>query len=203
MSTEHTRYEIFLSYARKDDVPVAGQEQGWVRALYDQILLDHRSFSTEPLRIFYDTREIRDMDDWRQRILGALRSSKILLVCLSPNYAASEYCRWEWEEYTRRQVHQRMGQDSIAALYFAEMPGAGAAEIAAWLTAVQRGNFTDIRPWFPEGARALQREEVRRRMATLGQSLWERIERARRAEKVPGNLRRQTPYFVGRREELR
>ncbi len=40
-------------------------------------------------------------------------------------------------------------------------------------------------------------------MAALGQSLWERIDRARRAEKAPGNLRRQTPYFVGRREELR
>jgi hypothetical protein len=55
MSSEQTQYEIFLSYARKDDMPVAGQNQGWVRALYDQILADHRRFSTEPLRIFYDT----------------------------------------------------------------------------------------------------------------------------------------------------
>ena len=203
MSGEHVPYEIFLSYARKDDVPAPVEGQGWVAALHDQILADHRRFSTEPLRIFYDTRAIRDMDDWRHRILGALRSSKILLVCLSPNYAASEFCHWEWEEYTRRQVHQHMGGDSVAAIYFAELPGAAPAEIAAWLTAVQRGNFTDIRPWFPEGSRALQREDVRRRMAALGQSLWERIERTRRAEKAPGNLRRQAPYFVGRREELR
>ncbi|MEI7936614.1 MAG: hypothetical protein WCK27_08010, partial [Verrucomicrobiota bacterium] len=41
------------------------------------------------------------------------------------------------------------------------------------------------------------------RLAVLGQSLWERIQRARRAEGVPGNLRRQSPFFVGRREELR
>jgi tetratricopeptide (TPR) repeat protein len=196
-------YEIFVSYARKDDVPVPGEKQGWVQALCDQILADHRRFSTEPLRIFYDTREIRDMDDWRHRILGALRSSKILLVCLSPNYAASEYCRWEWEEYTRRQVHRRMGQDSVATIYFVEVPGATATEMAGWLTAVERGNFTDMRPCFPEGARALQREDVQRRVAALGQSLWERIDRARRAEKAPGNLRRQTPYFMGRTEELR
>ncbi len=44
---------------------------------------------------------------------------------------------------------------------------------------------------------------MQRRMAVLGQSLWERLQRARRAEAAPGNLRRQNPYFVGRTEELR
>ena len=46
------------------------------------------------------------MDDWRHRILGGLRQPKILLVCLSPSYFASPYCRWEWDEYLLRQVHQ-------------------------------------------------------------------------------------------------
>ncbi len=55
--------------------------------------MDHRRFSTEPLRIFFDKHAINDMDDWRHRILGGLRASKILLVCLSPNYFRSEYCR--------------------------------------------------------------------------------------------------------------
>jgi glutamate dehydrogenase (NADP+) len=32
----------------------------------------------------------------------------------------SNYCRWEWEEYLRRQVHQLMGADSIATVYFVE-----------------------------------------------------------------------------------
>ena len=136
-------------------------------------------------------------------ILGALRHSKILLVCLSPNYFQSRYCRWEWDEYIRRQVHQLMGAESIATVYFVEVPGSAEQDNAHWLESVTRGNFTDIRPWFPEGAAALQREEVRRRMAVLGQSLWERIQRARRAGAVPGNLRRQNPYFVGRTEELR
>ena len=206
MSTEHTPYEIFLSYSRKDNTlpPQAPPDaKGWVTALRDHILEDHRRFSTEPLRIFFDAFEIRDMDDWQHRILGALRRSKILLVCLSPDYFRSKYCLWEWDEYLRRQVHQLMGADSIATVYFVEVPGSGEQDNARWLASVTHGNFTDIRPWFPEGATALQREEVGRRMAVLGQSLWERIQRARRAEGVPGNLRRQSPFFVGRREELR
>ena len=206
MPADQNPYEIFLSYSRRDNALPPGlppDAKGWVTALRDHILDDHRRFSTEPLRIFFDVSEIRDMDDWQHRILGALRHSKILLICLSPDYFRSPYCRWEWDEYLRRQVHQLMGADSIATVYFVEVPGSPEHENARWLTSVTHGNFTDIRPWFPEGATALQREEVRKRLAKLGESLWERIQRARRAEGAPGNLRRQNPFFVGRREELR
>jgi TIR domain len=182
MSTEHTAYEIFLSYSRKDNQPIpVTATEGWVTALRDHILEDHRRFSTEPLRIFFDTEEIRDMDDWRHRILGALRHSRILLVCLSPNYFTSDYCRWEWEEYLRRQVHQLMGADSIATIYFVEVPSASERDSARRAEEVTRGNFTDIRPWFPEGAAALEQGEVRKRMAKLGESLWERIQRNSRS----------------------
>ena len=96
MSDATTRYEIFISYARKDNLPIPRTyPHGWVTALHDHILADRRRFSTEPLPIFFDTKEIKDMDDWRHRILGGLRHSKILLVCLSPNYFASQPCRWE------------------------------------------------------------------------------------------------------------
>ena len=198
-----TLYEIFISYARKDNQPIPPTyPHGWVTALHDHILADHRRFSTEPLPIFFDKEEIKDMDDWRQRILGALRHSKILLVCLSPNYFASQPCRWEWDEYIKRQVHQLMGSDSIATVYFVEVPGSSEQANAKWLDLVTRGNFTDIRPWYQEGARALQVAEVQKRLAMLGESLWDRIQRARRAEAAPGNLRRQTPFFVGRKQEL-
>ena len=76
-------FEIFLSYSRRDNAVPNGASpdaKGWVTALRDHILEDHRRFSTEPLRFFFDA---ADMDDWRHRILNGLRSSKILLVCLS------------------------------------------------------------------------------------------------------------------------
>lgn len=98
-----TEFDIFISYARKDNAPIpATYPHGWVTAIRDHILADHARVSREPLRIFFDVEEIKTADDWRHRILGALRSSKILLVCLSPGYFASEYCRWEWDEYLRR-----------------------------------------------------------------------------------------------------
>ena len=203
-ASDQSTYDLFLSYARLDNQPIpATFPRGWVTAIYEHILADHRKFSTAPLRIFFDTQEIKDGNDWRHRILGGLRHSKMLLVCLSPGYFASQFCRREWEEYVKRQVHQLMGSESVATVYFVEVPGSDEQANARWLAELMRGNFADLRPWSPEGAEALQRAEVKAKMACLGDCLWERLQRARRAMAVPGNLRWQNPHFVGRREELR
>ena len=198
------KFDVFLSYSRKDNDPLPGDEFGWVTALHEEILKDHKRFSTEPLRIFLDTSEIRDMDDWRHRILEGLRSSSILLVCLSPNYFSSEYCRWEFDEYVQRQVHQSMGSDAFAEVYFVEVPGSPEQEVAkGWHELLSRKNYTDLRPWYPRGVQALREEAVRTKLAALGNSLWERIQRSRMASSVPGNLRRVNPHFIGRATELR
>ncbi|MEY4178148.1 MAG: regulatory protein afsR, partial [Planctomycetota bacterium] len=197
-------YELFISYSRKDNQPKPGDGLGWVTALRDEILADHKRFSTEPLRIFFDQTEIKDMHDWRHRILDGLRHSRILLVCLSPDYFASEYCRWEFEEYIQRQVHRLMGLDSFAQVYFVEVPGVPEQQMAAgWYELLRRTNYTDLRPWFPSGVSALREATVRDKIAALGASLYDRIQRARRATGVPGNLRRLNPHFVGRHTELR
>ncbi|MGF6939333.1 hypothetical protein OKW41_008495 [Paraburkholderia sp. UCT70] len=118
---DQTRYELFISYARKDNIAEpGGQTTGWVTAIRDHIATDHRRFSTEPLRISFDTTAIADKSDWRHRILGVLRSSKTLLVWLSPGYFASDYCRLEWDEHMVRLAHALPGSDeSINAAWWA------------------------------------------------------------------------------------
>ncbi|NCD18398.1 MAG: TIR domain-containing protein [Actinobacteria bacterium] len=191
------RYELFISYSRKDDA------NGWVTGLRDQILTDHRRLASDPMRIFLDLEEIRDMDDWRHRVLGALRSSSVLLICQSPDYYRSPHCKWEFEEYLRRKVPVRLGGDPIAVVYFVEVPGTDPDLDERWRDEVTRHQHTDLAPWFPAGARALQDAEVAARIARLGDQLWERVGRARRAETVRGNVRRPSTTFVGRHEELR
>jgi hypothetical protein len=48
------------------------------------------------------------MDDWRHRILAAIHSTRLLLVCLSPNYLQSEYCAWEVNEYLKHEATRSM-----------------------------------------------------------------------------------------------
>src|SRR5262249_4649182 len=190
-------YEIFISYSRADNRATAGAE-GWITRLRDCILQDHRRFSTEPLRIFFDRTDIQDMDDWRMRILHGVRDVKVLLVCLSPNYLASPYCRWEWNEYCHRLVDQRIGSDTIAVVWLSSPALNGDQQDAKWLEEIKSTinpiQFTDLRKWFPREFPGVNKA-LTQRIATLGNSLWTRIRRARRAADPPGNVRRMTPYF--------
>ena len=191
------QYELFISYSRADDA------DGWVTGLRDFILADHRRFSSDPMRVFLDRSEIHGMDDWRHRILGALRSSSVLLVCQSPSYYDSTYCRWEFEEYLRMQARVPVGGDPIAVVYFVEVEGSDRRVDARWREEVTRHHHIDLQPWFPRGAEALLEADVAARLGELGERVWDRLARARRAKSVTGNLRRPSATFVGRHAEMR
>jgi hypothetical protein len=128
--TDSVNYDVFISYARKDD---AG---GWVSGLRDAIYEDFREFSSEPFRIFFDQTEIRSRQDWELRLRQGLRSSRVLLVCLSPNYLRSQYCKWEWEEFGRLQTRRIGWSDAVTGVYFVELGGDDqyGEQIAAWRT---------------------------------------------------------------------
>jgi len=192
-------YDVFLSYARADDV------EGWVSGLRDAVYDDFREFSSEPFRIFFDTTEIRGRQDWELRLRHGLRSSRVLLVCLSPSYLRSVYCRWEWEEFARLQARRIGGGDPVTGVYFVELGGDEdyEAQVVAWRHEVERVQLQQLQPWFPTGVAALQDAEVRRRVRALGQGVHEQVQQARRAREAPGNLRRHNPSFVGRAAELR
>jgi tetratricopeptide (TPR) repeat protein len=192
-------YDVFLSYARADDV------DGWVSGLRDAVYDDFREFSSEPFRIFFDTSEIRGRQDWELRLRQGLRSSRVLLVCLSPSYLRSAYCRWEWEEFARLAARRIGGGDPVTGVYFVELGGDEdyEAQVVLWRHEVERVQLQQLQPWFPVGVKALQDAEVRRRVKALGQGVHEQVAQARRARAAPGNLRRHNPSFVGRAAELR
>src|ERR1039457_6195914 len=89
-------YDLFISYSRRDN------EQGRITQLVERIKTDFVPFAKRELVPFFDQEEIAGMQDWRQRILQALRESRLLLACLSPAYLKSKYCEWEFVEYPPR-----------------------------------------------------------------------------------------------------
>lgn len=222
-------HELFISYSRKDNVPrQPGDTKGWVTALRDEILARHREVSTAPLGVhpFYDMDAIKGMNDWRHKILVGLQQSKILLVCLSPDYFKSDNCLWEWEEFHRHKASRLIGHESVAPVYFVEAPDSDEQVNAAFAAFVNRGHYResdlakfiprwkdwhaavsryhrcDFTPWFPNGCAALAEEAVKQRLAELAGNLTDRIARTRRAADAPGNLRGYNPHFVGRGKQL-
>ncbi|MBX7212287.1 MAG: toll/interleukin-1 receptor domain-containing protein [Verrucomicrobiaceae bacterium] len=220
-------FELFISYSRRDNAPKKpGDAKGWVETLRDEIMARHLAKTTAPLRFFFDRDDIKGMDDWRHRILTGLQQSKILLVCLSPEYFKSDNCLWEWEEFHRHKASRLAGHESVAPVYFVEAPGSDEQATAAfqsfvnrgqykdgelekfiprwreWHAAIRRFNHYDFRPWFDQGSDALAQEAVQARLDELAGNLTDRIARTRRAADAPGNLREFNPHFVGRTREL-
>ncbi len=193
-------YDLFISYSHRDD------QRGRVRALKEQIEADYRSFAKEDLRCFFDTEDIATMDDWRHRILEGLRESNLLLLVLSPAYLDSSYCEWEIIEFLKYEHSRAVGGQGVTPVYFLEIPGLEEPgfeqRAAAWVAQVRRRNHVDLRAWFHEGAEALKRTDVRRRLDDLAHSLHTRLSRLRRLREVPGNLPAHNPRFVGRETEM-
>jgi tetratricopeptide (TPR) repeat protein len=195
-------HEIFVSYSRRDN------RDGWVTGLVDALQREHAEATAgTQLRIFFDRSDIQTMDDWEQRICEGLRSSRILLACLSPNYFESKWCRREWQLYLEHERDHGLPGEGVAPIYFVEVPGYESAacdqKIADWVRNISQRQYLDLRPFFPEGPRALHREEIRTRLAALDQQLAQRLDKVARIGSSPTTIPLHNPEFVGRAEELR
>lgn len=199
---DRSEFDVFISYARRDDV------NGWVSQLRDAVCAERRVFDPSPFPIFpfFDREAIHSGNDWRRRLRQGLRSSRVLLVCLSPNYLQSEFCRWEWEEFARLHVGRTGTAEPVTGVIFAELgeDSQYATDIAAWrheygLESTQLENLQD---WFDQGPGALQQAEVRARVKELGRRVYRALRSEQMAQKVKGNLRRNNPLFVGRKAEI-
>jgi tetratricopeptide (TPR) repeat protein len=196
----HEEYDLFISYSHKDDA------DGWVTALVATLQADHcPEFSPTPLRLFFDRHDIRDMDDWERRIRLGLKSAKVMLAILSPNYFASKYCRQEWQEYREYETRRRLPGEGIATLYTVPVPAFDADPTTHddWTADICRRQRVDVLDWRVHGPAKLHDDPVRQRLATLRQRIAERIERSRVISASPTNVPPYSPVFVGRDTELK
>lgn len=119
----HPTHHLFLSYSRKDNLPKVDGGEGWITAFHRRLQSQHLAYTGRELRVFFDTEEIDHGGDWKGRLGQGLRTSRLFLAFLSPNYMRSPNCRWEWEEYLRREHTQARGEDGIRTIFFDIVPG--------------------------------------------------------------------------------
>jgi tetratricopeptide (TPR) repeat protein len=199
-------YDLFISYAHRDNV------RGQVRELRDAINDNFEGFAGRPLKIFFDEDDIPTMAAWEQRIAKGLDESRLFLAVLSPNFFASDYCRREWEEYTRYEAMRQCLGEGVAPVYFVELPGLETGEsedlITEWVHGPRQWcdlasqTPVEIAQWHDLGKRALEDAHVADRLRELKGELAERLKRADRAKESPTNFHRHNPQFVGRVREL-
>ncbi|MDX1967549.1 MAG: toll/interleukin-1 receptor domain-containing protein, partial [Planctomycetaceae bacterium] len=194
-------YDLFVSYSRKDDA------DGMVSALVAQIQAEHAEFSpTFPLKLFFDCQSIVTGDYWRETLRKGLRQSKVLLAVLSPHYFASEYCRWEWEEFLRIEQSRTIPGEALMPLFIvapADLEGQVTPATREWWDSLAKIHGVEIHPFWPRGREVLRDNEVRERVRGLAQRAAERADLGRRLSAVPRSELERNPNFVGRVSELR
>jgi hypothetical protein len=97
VSGNSERYDVFLSYARTDDM------DGAVSRLSEAMSRVFEQQTGAELRIFFDMQDIQNSQIWKARINGALRASTVLVSVTSPAYFDSEWCRYEWDHFIARE----------------------------------------------------------------------------------------------------
>jgi hypothetical protein len=200
-------FDVFLSYSRKDALAGPNFAQPWPYAIAKYIEgIDH--VSTGRLSVFVDKTEIRYVEDWRHRIQGALRCSRVLLVFLSNNYFESECCMWEYEEFLQRQGSRglRGPGEYIQAIFLEKVDKKALGnKQRLWFDTVRRSTTVDFSDFFLGGSQQLNQDHrVSYLAATFGNELSKMLDVApgATAERFSGNLRAANDHFVGRRTQL-
>ena len=88
-------HDLFISYARVDDLPVFGTK--WVSTLVQDLrnLLAQKVGRKEAFSIWWDEIDLRGNHDVTSEIRTMLQQSGTLLMVLSPGYLKSQWCRQE------------------------------------------------------------------------------------------------------------
>jgi tetratricopeptide (TPR) repeat protein len=198
-----TRFDLFISYAHADD---RDKDHRKVTALVEAIQADYLRVAGTPLKVFFDVEEIRAMDDWESRILLGLRQSRMMVAVLSPAYFASAYCKKEWEYYVETELAHSLPGDGIAPIYVVQHPGFDAdpvdEKLKHWIGDLRRRQYINWRDFWPHGAAALEREDVRQKLDALPGQIAERLERASARDRSPNTVPAPSSKFVGRRDEM-
>ncbi|MFH0736480.1 MAG: toll/interleukin-1 receptor domain-containing protein [bacterium] len=193
-------YDIFISYARKDNI------NGRVTELKEQIEKQYAKTTGTNLKVFFDTEQIKSMDDFNDRILTALKEAAILVIILSPNYLESDYCNGETIEYLKYEYARGSQNNNVAVIYFNEITDFEDPDFthkkATWLKDEKNRQRTDLLLWGNKGTKSLNDINKNTDFLELINSIKDRITRKIRIAASPGNLPAPNARFVGRKTEM-
>jgi hypothetical protein len=91
--------DVFISYAHNDDDVYAQEPWGWVTRLHQDLEQRVRNYLGSDIRFWRDC-EIRNNEDFSNKIFRRLARTATLLSVLSPSFLQREWCRRELDAFT-------------------------------------------------------------------------------------------------------
>ena len=103
-------YDIFISYAHKDNTTVAEEKEGWVRRFYidlkDKLI---RSTGRSDIAIWWDDKKLDGNTYFDQTIKKGLDKTAIIICLHSPSYIQSEWCEKELHHFNQQAENDGVG----------------------------------------------------------------------------------------------
>jgi hypothetical protein len=99
--TPHFTHHLFLSYAWLDDKPLAQKDRGWVTKLQEHLQKQLAVLLGSDPRIWRDRPDAPPNPDVAAMIDQQLREVASMIAVVSPSYVASDWCRWELDQFRR------------------------------------------------------------------------------------------------------
>jgi hypothetical protein len=137
LASEAYDYDIFISYAHVDDLPLPGATHGWVTTFSTCIKtkLAQKLGRNDAYSLWMD-HELRGGQPITPYILEKVRRSAILFVILSPGYIESSWCRRELDTF-----HGLIAEGQPRHVFIIELDQIDKAELPAALADLKRSRF--------------------------------------------------------------
>ncbi len=124
------QHDVFISYAVLDNDGPYGEKRGWVQAFEERLkALIKREVGQRGtvVDVWLDRKRLACGDAFVDEIRDALESTAVLVVLLSKQYFASEYCRLERETFLQAIAQQQNAEKRVFIVELTdpqEFPGA-------------------------------------------------------------------------------
>ena len=198
MATIDKRYDVFISYAHKDNP----EPEYPITQLVDLLKDTYRShYAGEEIDVFFDADGLMPGELWENKLLESLRQSAVMIVILSDGYYGSEYCYKEWRHFQDVEIHYSLpGTGIIANRYSDSAAGESVTpSVNVWVQDLSKRQYCDISDW--EANR--DTKAFRQRLLSVCEQIHDRKQRLAERKKIPTNVRPHNINFTGRAQEIR
>ncbi len=106
---EGYEYDIFISYAHRDNRMVNPNEAGWVKQFHDYLKMDLEAALGRNVKIWWDDRKLDGNEQFDGAIQDGVRKSAIMISLNSPSYSSSEWCLKESQLFYEKAQQEKAG----------------------------------------------------------------------------------------------
>jgi TIR domain len=196
--------QVFISYARDDDVAPPGRDEakGFVTYLDEQLRYELTQLGQPRPRLWRDTRRIERGDQFEPLIEEAVASSSLFVAMLSRNWLDRPWCRRELESFRQRWSSESEEQLKRRIIVVARHP-VPESEIPTLLRGQEGFRFFDVdrdsetgqwQEFFVRGR--IRDPRYEERVGELARFLWQAAARLETPGATPQLDRRKGPSFA-------